>query len=67
MGYNAAASLEAFLAEFRPSLPAQSKTAQAIDERAPFEQIARKAIDDGHTEFADRLGRFLEVCLRRGL
>jgi hypothetical protein len=62
-----ASGLEEFLAEFRPSLPAHSETAQAIDRRAPFEQIARRAIDDGHIEFADRLGRFLEVSLRRGV
>ena len=60
-------SLEQFLAEFRPTLPAHSGTAQAIDGRAPVGQVVRKAIDDGLTEFADRLGRFLEACLRRGL
>jgi hypothetical protein len=59
--------LEEFLAEFRPTLPAQSRTAQAIDRRAPFDQIACKAIDDGYIEFADRLNRFMEICLRRGM
>ena len=59
--------LEEFLAEFRPTLPAQSRTAQAIDRQAPFEQIARKAIDDGYLEFADRLNRFMEICLRRSM
>jgi len=57
--------LEEFLAEFRPTLPAQSRTAQAIDRQAPFEQVAYQAIDDGHIEFADRLSTFMEVCLRR--
>jgi hypothetical protein len=60
-------SLEQFLAEFRPTLPAQSKTAQAIDRQAPFEQVAYKAIDDGHIEFADQLSRFMETCLRRSV
>ncbi len=59
--------LEEFLAELRPTLPAQSETAQAIDRQAPFEQIAHKAIDDGYIEFADRLNRFMEICLRRSM
>jgi hypothetical protein len=59
--------LEEFLAEFRLTLPAESKTAQAIDRRAPFERIAYEAIDDGLIEFADRLSRFIEICLRRSL
>lgn len=59
--------LEEFLAEFRPTLPARSRTAQAIDRQAPFAQIAHKAIADGHIEFADRLGSFLETCLRRSV
>jgi hypothetical protein len=60
-------SLEEFLAEFRPTLPAQSGTAQAIDARAPFLQVACKAIADGHIEFAERLSRFMEICLRRSV
>jgi len=59
--------LEEFLAELRPTLPAQSETAQAIDRQAPFEQIAHKAIDDGYIEFADRLNRFMEIRLRRSM
>jgi len=59
--------LEQLLAEFRPTLHAQSKTAQAIDRQATLEQIAYKAIDDGHIDFADRLSRFMESSLRRGL
>jgi len=59
--------LEALLAEFRPTLPAHSGTAQAIDRQAPFEQVACKAIDDGHIEFADQLSHSMERCLRRSL
>jgi hypothetical protein len=59
--------LEDFLAELRPTLPAHSGTAQAIDRREPFEKIAFKAIDDGHIDFADRLNRFMEIRLRRGM
>jgi hypothetical protein len=61
------ADLEDFLAEFRPTLPAQSRTAQAIDRQEPFERIAFKAIDDGYIDFADRLNRFMEIRLRRGM
>ena len=59
--------LEEFLAELRPTLPAQSRTAQAIDRQEPFERIAFKAIDDGYIEFADRLNRFMEIRLRRSM
>lgn len=66
MGQNVS-GLEKFLAEFRPTLTAQSKTAQAIDRQAPFGQVAYEAIGDGHIEFADQLGRFMEICLRRSM
>jgi hypothetical protein len=59
--------LEEFLAKFRPTLPARSGTAQAIDRRAPFERIACQAIDDGLIEFAEGLGRLIEIALRRSL
>ena len=59
--------LKGLVAEFREMLPAQCETAQAIDRQAPFEQIARKAIDDGYIEFADRLNRFMEICLWRSM
>ena len=62
MGQN---GLEEFVSEFRLRLPAQSKTAQAIDRRDPFEQIAFKAIDEGYVEFVDQFSRFMENCLRR--
>ena len=52
MGENVS-GLEEFLAELRPTLPAQSRTAQAID--------------DGYIEFAYEFSRFMEICLRRGM
>ena len=58
--------LEEFLAELRPTLPAQSRTAQAIDRREPFESIAHRAIDDGYIDFAEQLNMFMETRLRRG-
>ena len=66
MGENVS-GLEEFLAELRPTLPAQSRTAQAIDRQEPFERIAFKAIDDGYIEFADRLNEFMEIRLRRSM
>ena len=62
MGQN---GLEDLIAEFRLMLPAQSKTAQAIDRQDPFEQIAHRAIDEGYLEFVDQFSRFMEICLRR--
>ncbi|HYS75023.1 MAG TPA: hypothetical protein VEM38_02885, partial [Burkholderiales bacterium] len=62
MGQN---GLEEFIAEFRLKLPAQSKTAQAIDRKDPFEKIAFKAIDEGYVEFVDQFSSFMEVSLRR--
>jgi hypothetical protein len=61
------ADLEDLLAELRPTLPAHSRTAQAIDRQEPFESIAFTAIDDGYIDFADRLNRFMEIRLRRGM
>jgi hypothetical protein len=54
------------IAIFRKMLPAHCATARAIDRREPWEQIAQSAVDDGYVEFAQELGRFIEVCLRRG-
>ena len=62
MGQN---GLEQFIAEFRLKLPAQSRTAQAIDRFDPFEQIAFKAIDEGYVEFVDQFSKFMENYLRR--
>ena len=57
--------LEELIAEFRPMLPARSKTAQAIDRCDPFEEIAHKAIDEGYLQFVDQFSEFREICLRR--
>jgi len=62
MGQN---GLEEFIKEFRLILPAQSKTAQAIDRLDPFEQIAFKAIDEGYIEFVDQFSKFMEIHLRQ--
>lgn len=64
MGQNVS-DLEKLIAEFRPMLPAQSKTAQAIDRRDPFEEIAHKAVDEGYLLFVDQFSKFMEICLRR--
>ena len=56
---------EEAVAEFRKILPAETATAQAIDRREPWEHIAISAVDDGYVEFANQLGSFLEISLRR--
>ena len=62
MGQN---GLEEFITEFRTMLPAQCKTARAIDRQEPFEEIAFMAIDEGYIEFVDQFSKFMEICLRR--
>ncbi len=57
--------LKELIAEFRPMLPAQSRTSQAIDRRGPFEEIAHKVIDEGYLQFVDQYSRSMEICLRR--
>ena len=57
--------LEQVIHAFREMLPAESATAQAIDRQEPWERIALKAVDDGYIEFANELGTFIEVCVRR--
>jgi hypothetical protein len=57
---------EGLLLEFRRMLPAKCETAQAIDRREPFENIALKAIEDGYIEFSQQFTQFIETCLRRG-
>ena len=47
-----ASGLEEMIAELRRMLPAQSDTAQAID--------------DGYIEFSHQFTQFIETCLRRG-
>ena len=58
-------NVDELIAEFRRQLPAKSGTAQAIDRREPFEQIALKAVDDGYIEFTHEFNSFMEVCVRR--
>ena len=53
------------IAQFGARLPAGCATARAIDRGAPWEVIARCAVEDGYVEFADKLSRLVEVRLRR--
>jgi hypothetical protein len=53
------------IAELRATLPAECATARAIDSGAPWEKIARCAIDEGYAGFAEQLSRFVETRLRR--
>jgi hypothetical protein len=57
--------LQDLIAEFREMLPDQCGTAQAIDRKEPWEQIALKAVEDGYIELADQFDKFVEICLRR--
>ena len=57
--------LQDLVAEFREMLPGRSATAQAIDRKEPWEQIALRAVEDGYIELAAQCGGFVEVCLRR--
>jgi len=57
--------LQDLIAEFREMLPGRSATAQAIDRKEPWEQIALKAVEDGYIELADQFNGFVEVCLRK--
>ncbi len=57
--------LEDLIAEFREMLPGHCATAQAIDRKEPWEQIAAKAVEDGYIELPDQFGKFVEVCLRK--
>ena len=57
--------LEQVIHEFRRMLPAECETARAIDRQEPWERIALTAVDDGYIEYANQLGTFIEVCLRR--
>lgn len=58
-------SLEQAITEFRKIVPAETATAQAIDRRESWERIAMRAVDDGYVDFANDLGSFVEICLRR--
>lgn len=57
--------LQDLIAEFREMLPDQCGTAQAIDRKEPWEQIAAKAVEDGYIELAGQFCKFVEVCLRK--
>ena len=57
--------LEDLIAEFREMLPGQCATAQAIDRKEPWEQVAAKAVEDGYIELPDQFGEFLEICLQK--
>ena len=59
--------VEDLISEFREMLPAQSRTAQAIDQRDPFDEIAHMAVHEGYLQFADQFSKFMEICLRRGM
>ena len=63
----AVSELDAMISEFRRLLPMQCATAQAIDRQEPWQQIALNAVADGYIEFANELGRFIELCVRRGV
>ena len=43
------------VAQLRQMLPANTATAQAINQHEPWERIAMRAIDDGYVESADEL------------
>ena len=53
------------IAEFREMLPDQCGTAQAIDRKDSWAQIAANAVEDGYIELADQFEKFVQVCLRR--
>ena len=57
--------LQDLIAEFREMLPGRSATAQAIDRKEPWEQIALKAVEDGYIELAEQFSGFIEVCVRK--
>ena len=57
--------LQDLIAEFREMLPGRSATAQAIDRKEPWEQIALKAVEDGYIELADQFNGFVGLCLRK--
>jgi hypothetical protein len=59
--------LDEMITDFRRMLPVQSATAQAIDRQEPWQKVALNAVAEGYVEFANELGRFIEVCVRRGV
>jgi len=59
--------LDEMITDFRRMLPVQSATAQAIDRQEPWQKVALNAVAEGYVDFANELGRFIEVCVRRGV
>ena len=59
--------LNELIEKYRTVLPAESRTAQAIDAHEPIERIALRAIEDGYTEFSQRVAQSMESCLRSGM
>ena len=59
--------LNELIDEYRTVLPAESRTAQAIDAHEPIERIALRAIEDGYTEFSQRVAQSMESSLRRAM
>ena len=57
--------LQDLIAEFREMLPDQCGTAQAIDRKEPWEQVALAAVEDGYIDLADQFGAFMEICVRK--
>jgi hypothetical protein len=55
---------EVVVTRLRHMLPTNTATAQAIDQKEPWDQIAMKAIDDGYIESADEFIQFVEAFLR---
>lgn len=60
-----ASHFEEVIVQLRQILPTNTATAQAIDQREPWEQIAMKAIEDGYIEAAEEFVQFVEACVRR--
>ena len=56
--------LQDLIAQFREMLPGRSATAQAIDRKDPWEQIALRAVEDGYIDLADQFNGFVEICLK---
>ena len=58
-------SLEEAIRQFRHMLPANTATAQAIDQHEPWELIAIRAIDDGYIDTAHEFDRLVGACVQR--
>jgi hypothetical protein len=56
---------EEIIRELRPTLPARSATAQAIDRHETWDQIAGSAVIDGFIKLASDFEAYLAVVLWR--